>query len=81
MSATLILSVATNMIIPKKPQKKKYQPSNPGEVAWASLPPAGSRSRATTLTQKRPYERKAVVPKVLPFLHSMIPAIICATPP
>jgi len=36
---------------------------------------------ATSDSQNKPYEVKAVVPKVLPFLYSMMPAMIWAMPP
>ena len=44
-------------------------------------PNFGRTISATSENQNKPYERKAVVAKVLPFRHSIIPATICATPP
>ena len=47
----------------------------------ATMPNLGRTSRKTNDSQKRPKDRKAVVPNVLPLRNSMIPAIICAIPP
>jgi hypothetical protein len=41
----------------------------------------GKTRRSTRDHQKSPYDVKATVPKVLPFLNSIIPTITCANPP
>ena len=37
--------------------------------------------RPTSVSQKKPYDRNAVMPKVLFFFHSMMPAMTWAMPP
>jgi hypothetical protein len=79
-------NVPINMQKVNNPHIKKYHAINPGSVAPA-LEPAlinvrlGNTHNATREIQNNPYEVNAVVPKVLPFLNSIIPAIICAKPP
>ena len=53
-----------------------------GEVCGAvPHPMVGITSKATSVNQKQPKDKKAVVPNVLFFFHSMIPAITWANPP
>lgn len=47
----------------------------------SAMPEAGMATGPTRDNQKRPKEVKAVAPKVLPFLHSMMPAMTWASPP
>ena len=41
----------------------------------------GMTHSATSVSQNAPYDVKAVMPKGLPFLNSMMPAMIWAMPP
>jgi hypothetical protein len=78
--------VPRNMQKVNNPHMKKYHAINPASVAPA-LGPAlmnvklGKSHNATKEIQNNPYEVNAVVPNVLPFRNSKIPAMICANPP
>ena len=79
-SERLMRSVPMNMRPVKTPHAMRYQP-----MATSSGPSTpihlGKTMRPTSVSQKRPYDRNAVMPKVLFFFHSMMPAMTCAMPP
>ncbi len=82
--ARFSLSVPMNMYRVKRPQKTKNQAravSLAAAAAPAPLKMVGKTQMPPRVSQKKPYDVKANVPKVLFFLHSMTPAIIWATPP
>lgn len=64
----------------KRPHMKKYAAIAGLDVAVPS-PIVGRKIKPTSVSQKRPYDVKAVVPKVLFFFHSIKPANIWAIPP
>jgi len=75
-----VLRVPTVRKAENMPQRRKKH-AMASVVSAPDRPIVGNRRMATTANQKAPKEMKAVVPKVLPFFHSITPAIICAEPP
>lgn len=83
-SARLDFSVPKNIAKVNIPHMKKYA----AIADWSFAPlivndgnSFGSRIRPTNDHQNSPYELKATMPKVLPFLNSIEPTITCANPP
>ena len=85
LSALVLLNVPQNMKNVNKPHIMKYAASAVGPGARSAAPVIsvnfGNNSKITRDHQNKPYELNARVPKVLPFLNSITPAITCANPP
>jgi len=82
-NARFFLSVPKNIANVNSPHMKKYAAI---AVSVGAFNPVksdvlGRTRRSTRDHQKSPYDVKATVPKVLPFLNSIIPTITCANPP
>jgi len=65
----------------KTPHKNRYQPTAVDVEANCSGQIVSKTQRATRVSQNEPYDRKAVMPNMLFFFHSMMPAMTCAMPP
>ena len=78
--ARLRCRVPMNMTAVNKPHRARYAAMDVSFEAVAH-PILGRTRIATRVSQKKPYELKAVQAKVFPFFHSMIPARTWAPPP
>jgi len=83
-----VLRVPSSMQNVKSPHMKKYAAKACGVGPLIGEAPAtlkneslGKTKIATNDHQKSPYDVNATVPKVFPFLNSIVPTIICASPP
>ncbi len=81
--ARFVLSVPKNIVKVNNPHMKKYAAIavSVGAVSPVNIELLGKTRRSTSDHQKSPYEVNATVPKVLPFLNSIMPTITCASPP
>ena len=61
--------------------RRRKAAANEVESAAAPRPKLGNSTSRTNDSQNAPYEKKARVPKLLPFFHSRSPTTICAIPP
>ncbi len=78
-----MFKVPKNIAKVKNPHMKKYAAMavSVGELIPDRNVVLGKSSRVTRDHQNSPYDVNATVPKVFPFLNSIIPTITCASPP
>ena len=73
----MLPKVANHMKKVKRPQTKRYHPMKAGVDVGQALEDHDEDQGQP----EEPYEMNAVIPKVFPFLNSMMPAMIWAMPP
>jgi hypothetical protein len=82
-NARFVFKVPKNIANVNKPHIKKYAAKAVLDAAPmpVKIVVLGNKMSSTRDHQKNPYEEKATMPNVLPFLNSIYPTMTCAKPP